>query len=270
MKNETFQFRRFGEYFRFDCVQTLRHRGRPLLLFAGLGLVYFVVVGLFSLIFTGTWHLPTMPERFGVFLLTMGILELYTAHLYGHLTDRKAGASAILLPASRVEKYVSMLLIALVVVPLGVYAGYMLLDALLTVIFPGIGPAIAGGARNALVEFCERIGETDVEILDWVKPSTFVCLCLLSHCLNFLFFLLCGLCFKKFKILGALVVMYGISVLLSLLSVFGLFPLVNGFEAAEDAIVFAKHFLNWCNAIAGILVLGLGWGVWRRLKTLQH
>ena len=29
-------------------------------------------------------------------------------------------------------------------------------------------------------------------------------------------------------------------------------------------------FLNWMVAIECVLTVGLGWGVWRRVKTLQH
>ena len=85
--NETFQLRRFWQYFRFDFMQVMRSHGRPLLLFAGLGLFYFLVQGLLSLSFSGTWSYPGHAVRIGMFIVVCTVMELYIARIYGHLTD---------------------------------------------------------------------------------------------------------------------------------------------------------------------------------------
>ena len=136
--NETFQLRRFWQYFRFDFMQVMRSHGRPLLLFAGLGLFYFLVQGLLSLSFSGTWSYPGHAVRIGMFIVVCTVMELYIARIYGHLTDRKAGSAWLLVPASRLEKYISMLLMVLVVIPVCVWAIYLAVDALLVLVFPAM------------------------------------------------------------------------------------------------------------------------------------
>lgn len=274
--NETFQPRRFWQYFRYDFMQVLHGHGRPLLLFAGLGLFYFLVQGLLSLSFSGTWSYPGQAVRIGMFIVVCTVMELYIARVYGHLTDRKAGSAWLLVPASRLEKYISMLLMVLVVIPVCVWAIYLGVDALLVLVFPAMSQPVAGSFFGGFSTFMQGIAEmTGSESPIVVTPAGMVGLGLLGHVINFLFFLLCGLCFRKYKISGGLLVIFIISMVLSILSALALIPTFQhldfdaGFEE-EQALQLATSVLNGFIIVACLVAAGLGWGVWRRIKTLQH
>ena len=267
--NETFQLRRFWQYFRYDFMQVMRSHGRPLLLFAGLGLFYFLVQGLLSLSFSGTWSYPGHAVRIGMFIVVCTVMELYIARIYGHLTDRKAGSAWLLVPASRLEKYISMLLMVLVVIPVCVWAIYLAVDALLVLVFPAMSQPVAGsffgGLSTLMQSFAEMSGSESPIV---VSPAGMVGLLLLGHVINFLFFLLCG---------AALVEEFGKDYgnYFSILSALALIPTFQhldfdaGFED-EQALRLATSILNGFIAVASLVAAGLGWGVWRRIKTLQH
>ena len=101
-----------------------------------------------------------------------------------------------------------------------------------------------------------------------MEPSTFC---------NFLYFLLCGICFKKNKIVGAIAILFGISTFMSLLG--GLIiphldleQFFMNFDAMDEqtAARWVVGLMNASVAFTCLLTVGLGWGVWRRIKTLQH
>lgn len=274
--NETFQPRRFWQYFRYDFMQVMRSHGRPLLLFAGLGLFYFLVQGLLSLSFSGTWSYPGQAVRIGMFVVVCTVMELYIARIYGHLTDRKAGSAWLLVPASRLEKYISMLLMVLVVIPVCVWAIYLGVDALLVLVFPAMDQPVAASFFDGLSTFMQGIAEmSGSESPIVVSPAGMVGLGLLGHVINFLFFLLCGLCFRKYKISGGLLVIFILSMVLSILSALALIPTFQHLDfdvefEDEQALRLATSILNGFIAVACLVAAGLGWGVWRRIKTLQH
>ncbi len=91
---------------------------------------------------------------------------------------------------------------------------------------------------------------------------------------NFLYFLLCGVCFKQHKIVWGIAIMCAFSMALSIL--FGLLvpilmfkmPMTDIDEMQAARIVVG--LLNGTLALCCVLAVGLGWGVWRRVKTLQH
>ncbi len=55
---------------------------------------------------------------------------------YGHLTDKRKGAAHLMLPASHTEKYVSMILVGIVIFPLAFALMYLSVDAFCSVLFP--------------------------------------------------------------------------------------------------------------------------------------
>lgn len=55
---------------------------------------------------------------------------------YGHLTDKRKGAAHLMLPVSHTEKYVSMILVGIVIFPLAFALMYLSVDALCNVLFP--------------------------------------------------------------------------------------------------------------------------------------
>ena len=270
--NETFQFRRFCTYLKYDLTQLWRNHGRALMVIAGMGLLTYVFTILFNLVFQSTWQAPELVTRCIVLAVAFLVLELYQARVYGHLTDRKAGSAWLMVPASRLEKYVSMLLTVIVIIPVLFFVVYLLLDGFLSLVDPTVGDSIVATLTGGLAE--ARTGmESFLEESPVVFSSgTGVGLVLLSIALNFTFFLLCGICFKKYKIVGGLLIIWFASLVLSLLGMAAIIPNSERIMAMADegAVSMATGWLNGVVAFSCLLFAGLAWGVWRRIKTLQH
>ena len=55
--NETFSFKRFGTYFKYDIARMWHKHGKALILFSLIGVFFYFVWVFFSLIFGGGWRL---------------------------------------------------------------------------------------------------------------------------------------------------------------------------------------------------------------------
>lgn len=269
---DKFQFRRFFTYFRYDLVQMWRVHGRTLLIIACLGVLSYVLNILFNLIFTQSWEPQGTAFRVSMIVVAYTILELFMARVYGQLTERKAGSAWLMIPASRLEKTVSMLLTVNIVIPVLFLAVYLSLDGILSLADPTFGPSLAVTAGQFLSQAKDGLGEVMLDSPITVSGASLVGLLILGNAVNFTFFLLCGLCFKKNKIGGALLVIFLLSVVLSILGAMAILPNVSDLESLgeQEAIVTATRFLNGLVIGSCVVLAGLVWGVWRRVKTLQH
>ena len=270
--NDTFSLKRFWTYFKYDLTQLARRNGRTYAYIAGSGLFLYFFVILTSLIFKGEWHTPDLGLRVAGFIVMFTVLELLQARTYGHLTERKAGSAWLMVPASRLEKFVSMLLIVLILIPLFYVCGYLLIDAFLSLVDPTVGDAIvthfSGGLSSLIMSLKEMGGTSPIT----VTPGNTLGMALIGLFCNFLFFLLCGLCFKKNKIGGGLLIILGFTMLFSTLGMLLAIPGFHGMVdmSEQEAIEMATRLLNGSVIVSCLLTVGLGWGVWRRIKTLQH
>ena len=275
MKNEVFSFKRFWTYFKYDLVQLYRRHAKAALLFAGSGLILYVAWIAGSLVFDHCWSAPNIGARVVVAMLSAAALEFYYAYLYGFVTDRRKGSSYLMIPASKTEKFVSILLNALIVVPVAFIAVQLGVDALLCLLDPTMEGTMAGGGYDVVAGLMERLAdEEDLLLLRSSMPTAFL-LSLLSFAFNYLYFLLCGMCFRKSKIVGAVAIVIGVTFVLSLCSGLFIGPLTEwamnfDFDDVYEAQTFARGLLRGMTIVEAFMVLGIGWGIFHRLKTLKH
>lgn len=275
MKNEVFSFKRFWTYFKYDLVQLYRRHAKAALLFAGSGLILYVAWIAGSLVFDHCWSAPNIGARVVVAMLSAAALEFYYAYLYGFVTDRRKGSSYLMIPASKTEKFVSILLNALVVVPVAFIAVQLGVDALLCLLDPTMEGTMAGGGYDVVAGLMERLADEEDLLLLRSSMSTAFILSLLSFAFNYLYFLLCGMCFRKSKIVGAVAIVIGVTFVLSLCSGLFIGPLTEwamniDFDDVYEAQAFARGFLRGLTIVEAFMVLGIGWGIFHRLKTLKH
>ena len=81
--------------------------------------------------------------------------------------------------------------------------------------------------------------------------------------------------FRKSKIVGAVAIVIGVTFVLSLCSGLFIGPLTDwaqnfDFEDAYSAQVFARGLLRGMTIVESLMVLGIGWGIFHRIKTLKH
>lgn len=275
MKNEVFSFKRFWTYFKYDLVQLYRRHAKAALLFAGSGLILYVAWIAGSLVFDHCWSAPNIGARVVVAMLSAAALEFYYAYLYGFVTDRRKGSSYLMIPASKTEKFVSILLNALIVVPVAFIAVQLGVDALLCLLDPTMEGTMAGGGYDVVAGLMERLADEEDLLLLRSSMSTAFILSLLSFAFNYLYFLLCGMCFRKSKIVGAVAIVIGVTFVLSLCSGLFIGPLTEwamnfDFDDVYEAQTFARGLLRGMTIVEGFMVLGIGWGIFHRLKTLKH
>ena len=271
--NETFNFSRFWTYFKYDLKQMWRNHSKAAILIGGASAIFYVIWLLCSLVFAQHWTTPPIAARLVILILAFAILELYQVRTYGHLTEKKAGSAWLMIPASKAEKYVSMLLVTLVVIPLLFFVVYFFLDGFLALVDPTYGKALLTGAVGTYKEAIDALSAlSNASPISISNPSllfyTFV-----GFCCNFLYFLLCGICFKKNKLVAAIAILFGVSLLLSLISGAFLPSFVNNISDSLDETQLAEWVVRMMNisvAVTCITTVGLAWGIWRRIKTIQH
>ena len=271
--NEIFNFKRFWTYFKYDLKQMWRNHSKAAILIGGASAIIYVIWVLISLVFAQRWIAPPLAARAVVFAIAYTILIIYTTRTYGHLTEKKAGSSWLMIPASKAEKFVSMLIVTLIVIPILFIVVYFAIDGFLSLVDPTFGQALISGISGLYTSVWNMIINLGTESPITFTPSGMIFPTIISFCCNFLYFLLCGICFKKNKIVGAFAILFGLSLVSSLLMGLLVPQYVMNFQAnanEEQVVQWAVNWMNGSVVFSCLLTVGLAWGVWRRIKTIQH
>ena len=271
--NETFDFKRFWTYFKYDLKQMWRNHSKAAILIGGASALFYIVWVIFSIVFAQHWSSPLIEVRVFVCILAFAILELYMVRSYGYLTEKKAGSAWLMVPASQTEKFVSMLLMVCIVIPLLFFAVYFLIDGFLALVDPTYGQSLVAGGIGAYGKAIEALSSLSADSPVVFTPSSLIFPAIVSVFCNFLYFLLCGICFKKNKLVGAIAILFGLSLVFSVLTGIIAPHFIQDIDINWDETQLARFMTGLMNAsivFTCLLTVGLGWGVWRRLKTLQH
>lgn len=151
MKNDIFNFRRFGKYFLTDIRGCWASYGLGIVTICILPLVImYALTGAGSMVFNLSWNGPALGARTMAALVSMISLVLtMPAKCYGKITEKKYGSFWLTLPASRLEKFLSMFLIACVIVPLIGGAITLGIDALACSLDHSCGTSLITGIKEA-------------------------------------------------------------------------------------------------------------------------
>ena len=129
---EIMDFNRFGKYFVSDLKSCAVNYGYSLILICLMGLIIYIGTVSMGLLFNGTWGGPTEAFRSNVFWLSMFVMAVtMPVKCYGGLTEKKTGSQWLMIPASKLEKFLSMVLITAVFIPMIAFCVSLGLDALL-------------------------------------------------------------------------------------------------------------------------------------------
>ena len=266
MTNEVFNCRRFGAWFKYDLKQMWRNQMKAAIGIGLSGLILYAIVISFNLVVHQTWQGPNADGRIAVFVIAFIALEFLQTRTYGFLTKKSKGSAWLMAPASTLEKWTGMMIMTLIVIPVLFLVAYFGVDWLLCSIDHTLGNSIisdisgvVSNYRASLVAGTDMVG---IGSLIWILIATF--------CVNFLYFLLCGVVFKKHKIIWGLVVMFVVSMLLSLI---GNASLNMDIEISSREMLAGSapsEMINRIAAISTVIAAGLAGGVFYRLKTIKH
>ena len=274
--SNTFNFSRFGKYFVYDLKRQWKNIGMLMLIFSLFPIIFYMIYMFFAAMFDGGLMKifigleidgPAGGTRFGVFAVMSTIfVMLFPSRAYGEITNKEKGSEWLMLPASRLEKFTSMMLISLIVIPLVYVVVYFLSDAFVCLLDKSCGDSLMSFRIN------KEIGSSDFVIPAngfWILASSIVG--------NAIVFLLGGLIFKKWKVVGTVLVLFALQMVFSgLLSAF----ITNadlewwGNWFADWTIRHADSIDIWLNAFINLwllLILAIcGTWSWFRIKRLQH
>ncbi len=262
-----FNFNRFLKVFNYDFKNSISNFGLSALLLAIGPLFCYAIVSFMSFLLAhNTWMGgPVLGARIGCFVaISIFFVLMFPSKVYGHLTDKKAGSSYIMLPASSFEKFISMILNVLIIFPVFYFVVYLGLDYLLCLVDPSCGNSLLVAAQKA---------SSDLYLAtNWfLNISIFRCIISLFEVL--LAFLLGAIYFKKRKISGVILVYIALSCVLSSLMFF--FFGTTNFKFEEivnggNLYKYASAYMWISKTIQILITLGLMTWTYFRVKTIKH
>ncbi len=291
MKSDIFDFSRFARYLRTDMKNASRNWGLSMLVASSFSLIFDVASGLIRLVSTGEWSgAPAGMRMFFFVIASLVCLLAAPSKLYGNLTDRKEGAAFLMLPVSALEKYISMICITCVIVPVIYLILFLSIDCLVSWIDPTAGESLILMLNQFDFHWFESHGLVNgTTALNHYMTSPDK---LLNPLLNIddiliwpLAMLLGAITFKKSKVAKTLGVYIIFVLVLSLI----LIPTVGNslmemtlsvenlnmsFEIFKEQFPGAYWFINHLvlvdTVIDQIFVIGLLVAIWFRLKGMKH
>ena len=294
MKNDIFNFRRFGKYFATDFRTCCANYGLSLLTISLLSpLVLYVIIVTINQIMHNTWDGPDIGLRVFAFAVAMICMVVtMPVKCYGKITEKQYGSFWLTLPASRLEKFISMILMTCIIVPVSGALLYLGLDALICAFDHTCGQNLFSGA----MELIQRMGEAKDVTLNLIDESITIEDATLAQeivrqmnnpwmyideifCFT-LPFLLGAVFFRNGKTVKTFIALFAISTITGMICspimtnwVMEMFNNLN-----EDPVAILQMFNNklFKNLVLidtvtdTVTNLALMAGIWFRIKTLKH
>ena len=275
--NNIFDIKRFGNYFLYDLRRAKNNYGLSLLILGLIPVILFVTYVLLTLIgllfnspAEGIGMMPEGMKFAGVFTAILVVLLGAGAKIYGFVTEKRAGSDFLMLPASTCEKWLSLVLVVCIVLPVVLFALLYVSDGLLALVFPNTyGSSLAGFIDKDFVEGLTA-GLMDKDGLYINLPA----ILFLNWCENVLAFTLGAISFKRGKVGKTILCLFALGILFSTLMVL----LVGNTNIDSDQFISwfdspdkAFSTANWILNILYIVVIGglLG-GLYYRLRTIKQ
>ena len=266
--NNVFDFKRFDNYFLYDLRRAKNNYSISLLVIGLLPVALYIITQFFSLITgNGVTELSDVPKIVAIFAGIAIVMLSAGARIYGSITEKRAGSDYLMLPASTLEKWLSMVLVVCIVLPVVLFVLLFASDAVMSLFFPN-----TYGHRLFQMDFARGVfdGLTGDEGVYFNLPAALF----LGWCESMLIFTLGAVCFKKAKVAKTLLCIMGFSMVISPLMflVFGQTNidndwLVEHFSDPDRAV----SMINWTLSILYTVVIGgLLAGLYFRLRTLKH
>ena len=278
--NNTFSFNRFKNLLLKDGKMYIRNFGTSLIVWCCLNAIFWI----FNLLF-GSETMP--PVRFGMLCLWTALaMMMVPSKVYGNANLSREGVGFAMMPASSLEKFVSMFVYCAIVTPIVVFFGGYLVDAFLSIFpFGGFDKPIRLYSMNEIVrmfndtEGAVRAAEMDLPIekvfpIGVMRTSLYVGIIQWAA-----IFMLGNMLFKKHKAGKTFACYLGISYLLS--TIFGATMVANTkrielwLESLEgystEEMVRLWHNATIWGMIGGIVITCvLLYFTYRKIKTQRY
>ena len=294
MKNDIFNFRRFGKYFATDLRTCRAKYGLSLMTISLLTpLVLYVIIVTINQIMHNTWDGPDIGLRVFAFAVAMICMVVtMPVKCYGKITEKQYGSFWLTLPASRLEKFISMILMTCIIVPVSGALLYLGLDALICAFDHTCGQNLFAGGTELL----QRMGEAKDVTLNLIDESITIEDATLAQeivrqmnnpwmyideifCFT-LPFLLGAVFFRNGKTVKTFIALFAIStvtgMICSPIMTNWVMEMFNNLNEDPDAILqmfnnkLFKNLVLIDTVTDTVTNLALMVGIWFRIKTLKH
>jgi len=294
MKNDIFNFRRFGKYFASDIRTCAANYGLSLLTISLLSpLVLYVIVATINQIMHNTWDGPDIGLRVFAFAVAMICMVVtMPVKCYGKITEKQYGSFWLTLPASRLEKFISMILMTCMIVPVSGTLLYLGLDALICAFDHTCGQNLFAGG----IELLQKMGEANEVTLNLIDENiTIEDATLVQELVRqmnnpwmyideiFCFtlpFLLGAVFFRNGKTVKTFIALFAIStvtgMICSPIMTNWVMEMFNNLNEDPDAILqmfnnkLFKNLVLIDTVTDTVTNVALMAGIWFRIKTLKH
>ncbi|MBQ6689893.1 MAG: hypothetical protein IJN02_11770 [Bacteroidales bacterium] len=274
-----FDIKRFGRYIVSDLKQCIANFGISFLLLTFMGVIIYAGTTITGLLLNSTWNGPGIVFRAITFGVCLTILVItMPGKCYGYITDKKSGSLYLMVPASTLEKFLSMVFMMVVVFPSLFLLGYLGTDFLLCSVDKTCGEAIirVGGIISeeikelneaSLLAITETIKKPILYIDDIIGIITL--------------FLMGSVIFRKHKVAYTLLAALAFSMVTSTITAplmlgdmaFLMNPEIMNDTDTAAALISASSTLSNISVIDTvndlILITGTLAGTYWRLKTLK-
>ena len=283
--NNTFDWTRFCKVVRKDFSNIWQNAGTSLLIITLLPILAWLLWWALS----GIEEMPAIvPEVRWCFITGSVFLAAMVSpsRMYRTANLQKEGIYFAMLPASKLEKYLSMLLFTIVVCPLLCFLGGMVLDYFLTLLPFGpynkwlwqtdyLADAL-DGYRGLVSGAFPNVNENTLMLVQVFTPWKVVLYALLCHLSNVALFLFTNTIFKKHKVLQTLLWTWLISFVLNIV----LTPIMGAMmidgnwieEFFETANPVRSFNIAYWAAVVWSVVLTTVFFLWAsyRLKNMKY
>jgi len=283
--NKIFDMNRFGRYFATDLKSCIAGYGLSFLLISLMGLIIYIGTVMMGLIVNGTWVGPDLGFRVTTFGICMFVLIVtMPVKCYGKITDRKDGSDWLMIPVSGMEKFLSMVIMTIFIVPVASAGLYLGTDAILCALDSTCGDSMI--TSRLLDDFLKIAVASDNDMAAFPDMAAFIRQVrnpllyiddIIGGCL---IFLLGAIVFQKSKSVKTFIAIIVITTALGMIVT----PVINVVfsnlattvnespEALNDmfSLGIFRHVAIFDTINDTIVNLILLTGIYFRIKTLKH
>lgn len=288
--NNIFSFSRFGKYLVSDLKRCTAQYGLSMLAIVSIGLVSYICVGALGLMSEGEWlSSNTLARAAYLSIASVVLIMTMPSKCYGFVTDKRAGSDWLMLPASTTEKFLSMMLNTLIIIPSAFLICWLIIDCIIVLADPGLETTIIAGARELFASICEiaaESSEVDAIVSGYLlEDGTFKTGIIFSAVDDIMWmtltFLLGAVFFKTNKAAKTILTWIAVSMALSfimtplMIAVIGpeMINSINGSDPEVAIEFFNKWFSNAMildNILDITLLIGTATAIFFRIKTIKH
>ncbi len=275
--NEIFDIKRFGTYWLTDLKACINQYGLALLLIGFIGLITYVVAGIYTLVFSGSWY--SMGEVGWAVMLGVGFTILImsmSVKCYGQITEKRTGSLFLSIPVSTFEKYLSMVINIGIVFPLAYGIIYLSTNLAVSLIDTESVKFLLSYNLHDL-EIVRGLFENQIGSLTYfISPWTMI-----DDALGAAYtFLLGAIFFRKNKTVLTILAVMAFGMVLSTITSPFIINYVSDIDVlldqytAQEAIEYVNNMFNNMKIIDIIndivILIALNVAIFFRIKTLKH